>query len=528
MNNLKPFKIWCQKVLPLVYDDSLSYYELLCKVVDTLNITIKNVNTLDTEFSKLQNYVNNYFDNLDVQNEINNKLDSMVKDGTLDKIISLYFSFFVTPESYGCVGDGIADDTKNFQKAINSGYPILLKNKYLITDTLKIKSGAQISGYQKMSWDLNSGILNEDYPYIKFNPSNTSKYLFELDESTIKNQYVHDVSISNIQIMGNNNLGCFNLTKLANSLFENLTIFGFQNVFLCDFLMRVRFIGINATGFTTAIKAINSISTTTSFKDCYFGQSEVQDSKVISCEKNTCYKFIFDNCVFETLYSICKSNGQNFIEFNNCYSENIPLALTDNPIALFNCNGESIITKDIIIINSCYLQGNNNYKLENSFVFSNNEFVNYVLTNSVIKIFKNIFSPNFNGFATLQNNTEISVNPINISSQYANYTNETNLVSYYNNPNSKTRDRFINLENAWSPNCYIAEHQDVIIINISGVCNGNKIGSFSGINITGVGEIIDATTGSDSVKVLIISNEIVAVGAVNGHTYIGTIVLARN
>ena len=31
------FKFWCQKVLPLVYDDSLSYYEVLCKVVAYLN-----------------------------------------------------------------------------------------------------------------------------------------------------------------------------------------------------------------------------------------------------------------------------------------------------------------------------------------------------------------------------------------------------------------------------------------------------------------------------------------------------------
>lgn len=31
------FKYWCYKVLPLVYDDSLSYYELLCKVIDYIN-----------------------------------------------------------------------------------------------------------------------------------------------------------------------------------------------------------------------------------------------------------------------------------------------------------------------------------------------------------------------------------------------------------------------------------------------------------------------------------------------------------
>ena len=37
MKDLKTFNFWCQKVLPLVYDDSLSYYELLCKVVDYIN-----------------------------------------------------------------------------------------------------------------------------------------------------------------------------------------------------------------------------------------------------------------------------------------------------------------------------------------------------------------------------------------------------------------------------------------------------------------------------------------------------------
>ena len=35
--NLKHFRFWCQKVLPLVYDNSLSYYEVLCKVVKYIN-----------------------------------------------------------------------------------------------------------------------------------------------------------------------------------------------------------------------------------------------------------------------------------------------------------------------------------------------------------------------------------------------------------------------------------------------------------------------------------------------------------
>lgn len=91
---LTPFRYWCQKVMPLVYDDSLSYYELLCKVVDYLNKTMHDVDTLHTDvvqlhaaYVQLQQYVNTYFENLDIQSEIDRKLDAMAESGTLLNII---------------------------------------------------------------------------------------------------------------------------------------------------------------------------------------------------------------------------------------------------------------------------------------------------------------------------------------------------------------------------------------------------------------------------------------------------------
>ena len=76
------FRFWCQMALPLTYDDSLSYYELLCKVVNYLNHTIEdvanaetNVSRLAEAFTQLQNYVNNYFDTLNLQTEVNAKID---------------------------------------------------------------------------------------------------------------------------------------------------------------------------------------------------------------------------------------------------------------------------------------------------------------------------------------------------------------------------------------------------------------------------------------------------------------------
>ena len=68
MKTILPFKpYFCHKVLPLTYDDSLSYYEILCKLVHSLNLTIENVNELGADFQKLYDFVINYFDNLDLQ-----------------------------------------------------------------------------------------------------------------------------------------------------------------------------------------------------------------------------------------------------------------------------------------------------------------------------------------------------------------------------------------------------------------------------------------------------------------------------
>lgn len=47
-------------------------------------------------FQDLHDYVMNYFDNLNVQTEINNKLDQMAADGTLDALLLPYFNTYKT------------------------------------------------------------------------------------------------------------------------------------------------------------------------------------------------------------------------------------------------------------------------------------------------------------------------------------------------------------------------------------------------------------------------------------------------
>lgn len=51
---LPRFRFWCQRVLPLVYDNSLSYYEILCKVVDYINELIESDKALASEIDELR------------------------------------------------------------------------------------------------------------------------------------------------------------------------------------------------------------------------------------------------------------------------------------------------------------------------------------------------------------------------------------------------------------------------------------------------------------------------------------------
>lgn len=107
------------KAIPLVFDNSLSYYEALCaltnylenEVIPAVNNNGEAVEELQALYVQLKNYVDNYFTNLDVQEEINNKLDEMAESGELEEIIINYFkNLNVTYSQFGAKGDGITDD----------------------------------------------------------------------------------------------------------------------------------------------------------------------------------------------------------------------------------------------------------------------------------------------------------------------------------------------------------------------------------------------------------------------------------
>lgn len=95
-----PFKKLVMTIgeLPTTFIDSMSYYEALAWLVDYIQKTVipavnnnaEAVEELQKLFVELKSFVDNYFENLDVQEEIDNKLDEMAESGQLAEIIAQF------------------------------------------------------------------------------------------------------------------------------------------------------------------------------------------------------------------------------------------------------------------------------------------------------------------------------------------------------------------------------------------------------------------------------------------------------
>lgn len=83
-------------MLPTSYKASMSYEEQLITigqyleetVIPALNNNAEAVAELQNLYIELKNYVDNYFDNLDIDTQINEKLDEMAQDGTLSNLLA--------------------------------------------------------------------------------------------------------------------------------------------------------------------------------------------------------------------------------------------------------------------------------------------------------------------------------------------------------------------------------------------------------------------------------------------------------
>lgn len=262
IEGLKPFRKFCMTIgaLPSSYLESLTYVELLlwfCSylqdtVIPTVNNNAEAVEELQNLYIELKNYVDNYFTNLDVQDEINNKLDRMASDGTLKNIINqeifgeLSSKVATLEENMSTLQDNMDTAENNITKLQNINLSQFDKNgkTIFIGDSYATYSAehditndyvSQITGFLGLNNPYNfhrggSGFIGGEY-----DPETTQGGTFlkliqdKIGEVTDKNE------IKNIVVLGGYNdfdnlsddipSGIKNFCDYCHSQFPNATIF---------------------------------------------------------------------------------------------------------------------------------------------------------------------------------------------------------------------------------------------------------------------------------------------------------------
>lgn len=172
--------------------DAVTDYQLLCKVVEYLNEVITNNNTqnesitnLYNAFIELKDYIDNYFTNLDVQDEIDNKLNRMAEDGTLTSIIESYILPYET---------GINEQISIMNNKINqvvSGSPLAASSTAEMTDTTRIyvnTTNGYWYYYDGDSWEQGGVYQSELNPEVEDIRTAYNGTIFSSAGDSVRNQ----------------------------------------------------------------------------------------------------------------------------------------------------------------------------------------------------------------------------------------------------------------------------------------------------------------------------------------------------
>lgn len=177
MKNIQPLKVWLQNTLPTVYDDSLTYQDLLYKVLEKLNEVINS-----------QNNVLDYINTVDFKELVEEGLQELIDDGTIESLINeqlfkdMRDSINKTIKPYFCVdefgatGDGITNDTAAFNAAIAAcpvGSTITTKGKQYLVDNLYLT--------KSVNFDFNGGTIINGQIFFESAPESTAYPLSTAD-----------------------------------------------------------------------------------------------------------------------------------------------------------------------------------------------------------------------------------------------------------------------------------------------------------------------------------------------------------
>lgn len=290
--DMSPFKHMVMTIgeLPTSFVDSMTYYEALAwlvnymevNVVPAINTNADALKELQDAFVVLKNYVDNYFANLDVQEEINTKLDEMAQNGELLELLNAY-DYALNILTFGCVGDGTTDNTTNLNTAFAYCYtnkrtlyvpkgtfafetPISVTNLPNIKMDGTLKYTGSSTDFALTLGDTANEQNNLDLEFmLECEKSTTNKglKLININNSNIKLKYIYGFG-TGVTLEGNTKGFCYNKIDCYNIYNNNVgldiapTSAGWvnENLFLngnfkySNQLDKTGTIGIRITGIT--------------------------------------------------------------------------------------------------------------------------------------------------------------------------------------------------------------------------------------------------------------------------------------
>lgn len=221
-------------------------------------------------------------ENIDLQEQVNNKLDAMAESGELSQILS-GMSYYVNPKVFGAVGDGTTDDTQALQDCIDYANTNQLaveldRKRYKITDSLTIYTNLHIYG-------------------------NGSEIVLDADKAIFTSEDIlHHVMIEDVRLTGANDS-----TKTSNNGIELVCYYStFKGIEFKNLYNAIRLIVGSATGTLVENRIENC-----NVRDCqqgfYIGalnNNKLTDGFIKNCVVKT---------VNDTLYGIYIGSGAGWI-----------------------------------------------------------------------------------------------------------------------------------------------------------------------------------------------------------------------
>lgn len=352
IQSLRPFTKFCCTIgnLPTSYMVSLTYEEQLLwlcdyiknTVIPTINNNGEAVAELQGLYVQLKNYVNDYFTNLNVQDEINKKLDEMAENGTLDYIFNPYYEDFNKKinEFENTTNNNISKFENNVNSQLNSFIktshnPVAVSSISQMTDTSLIYVNTTNGNWYYYNTDTNQWTIGGIYQSYEESPSlknNTEAINSITDKISSLNIYNYQMekqngyfSLSSGEIVENDEF--FYTTEYIP--IEEITnyIFGLYNYITKQYVNTINPIIIfydNSKNFISGINTRDTFIPPTNAKFLRFSCQKVYDkgypdyntnNYAIMLSKSNTHSEIYQD-YFNTIYKIKEKALPNTIKTN--------------------------------------------------------------------------------------------------------------------------------------------------------------------------------------------------------------------